>query len=413
MASAVDDTVPAEGNATTASVRANFTTIASEITALQDALPSGDVVGTTDSQTLSGKSIDLANNTLTGTTAQFNTALSDGSFATLAGTETLTNKTLTSPDINGGTVDSAVIGGTTPAAGTFTTIDFTGANLAASNAAGPALLNEASSSTNPTLVPNKADPDTGIGWVSADLGALVAGGAEAARWNATGFGLGGVTPAYVLDIQKAGATAAQAVRVADSTPTEYLGIFNANNGGDAPNAANATLKVRGMATTTRSINAGGTVNASGADYAEYMTKAAGCGDIAKGDVCGVDANGKLTDRFDNAHSFVIKSTDPSYVGGDVWSKSGEVDDDGCEVLLEGDALEAARQNVDRIAFAGQVPCNITGAVAVGDYVVPQRADDGGIEAVCVGNPTLSQYMSAVGRVWKTGDALPTVAVKIS
>ena len=47
-----------------------------------------------NSQTLTSKSIDLANNTLTGTTAEFNTALSDGSFATLAGSEVLTNKTI-------------------------------------------------------------------------------------------------------------------------------------------------------------------------------------------------------------------------------------------------------------------------------------------------------------------------------
>ena len=49
------------------------------------------------SDTLQNKDINLANNTLTGTTAEFNTALSDGSFATLAGTETLSNKTLTAP----------------------------------------------------------------------------------------------------------------------------------------------------------------------------------------------------------------------------------------------------------------------------------------------------------------------------
>lgn len=47
--------------------------------------------------TLSNKTIDLGSNTITGTTAQFNTALSDGDFATIAGTETLTNKTLTTP----------------------------------------------------------------------------------------------------------------------------------------------------------------------------------------------------------------------------------------------------------------------------------------------------------------------------
>jgi hypothetical protein len=52
-----------------------------------------------EAHTVSG-SIDLASTTVTGTTAQFNTALSDNNFATLAGSETLTNKTLTAPVIS-------------------------------------------------------------------------------------------------------------------------------------------------------------------------------------------------------------------------------------------------------------------------------------------------------------------------
>ena len=59
--------------------------------------------------TFSNKSIALGSNTVTGTTAQFNTALTDGSFATIAGTETLTNKTLTSPAINSGVLDAPVL----------------------------------------------------------------------------------------------------------------------------------------------------------------------------------------------------------------------------------------------------------------------------------------------------------------
>ena len=55
---------------------------------------------TSGTVTLSNKSINLGSNTLTGTTAQFNTALSDNDFATLVGSEALTNKTLTSPVIN-------------------------------------------------------------------------------------------------------------------------------------------------------------------------------------------------------------------------------------------------------------------------------------------------------------------------
>ncbi len=54
----------------------------------------------TGNQTLTNKTVSLTSNTLSGTTAEFNTALSDGDFTTLSGSETLTNKTLTSPTIN-------------------------------------------------------------------------------------------------------------------------------------------------------------------------------------------------------------------------------------------------------------------------------------------------------------------------
>ena len=50
-------------------------------------------------QTLTNKSIALGSNTVTGTIAEFNTAVTDADFATQAGSETLTNKTLTSANL--------------------------------------------------------------------------------------------------------------------------------------------------------------------------------------------------------------------------------------------------------------------------------------------------------------------------
>ena len=56
------------------------------------------------------------------------------------------------------------------------------------NAAGPTLLNEAATGTNPTLVPNKADPNTGLAWYAADSPSLVAGGTEVMR-SSSGLGM--------------------------------------------------------------------------------------------------------------------------------------------------------------------------------------------------------------------------------
>jgi hypothetical protein len=57
----------------------------------------------------SGKTFDLDANTLTGTLAEFNTALQSASFCSLAGSETLTNKTLTSPVLNTGVSGTAIL----------------------------------------------------------------------------------------------------------------------------------------------------------------------------------------------------------------------------------------------------------------------------------------------------------------
>jgi hypothetical protein len=75
--------------------------------------PTSQVIGATDTQTLTNKTIALGSNTISGTLSQFNTALTDADFVSIAGTETLTNKTLTSP-----TLTTPTLG--TPGSGTLT-----------------------------------------------------------------------------------------------------------------------------------------------------------------------------------------------------------------------------------------------------------------------------------------------------
>jgi len=60
----------------------------------------GTKITASSTDTLSNKTINLTSNTLTGTKAQFNAAITDADFVTLSGTEELTNKTLNSPIIN-------------------------------------------------------------------------------------------------------------------------------------------------------------------------------------------------------------------------------------------------------------------------------------------------------------------------
>jgi hypothetical protein len=198
---------------------------------------------------------------------------------------------------------------------------------------------------------------------------------------------------------------------------EYASLFQGVSSSGYSTAA-AGQWIGKNSSTSRSINAGGTINASGADYAEYMTKN-GDFNIDKGDICGVDNQGKLTNKYSESHSFVVKSTNPSYVGADTWGteevlgekpyliekSSDETEEQYAERVAQyeinianfNSQLENARKHVDRIAFSGQVPINVLGA-SVGDYIIPAEGDDDTIIGVYTNTPTFEQYMNAVGRV---------------
>jgi hypothetical protein len=69
----------------------------------------GTIVLDSTTQTLTNKTIAFGSNTVTSTLAQLNTAISDADVASLAGSETLTNKTLTTPVISSITNGAATL----------------------------------------------------------------------------------------------------------------------------------------------------------------------------------------------------------------------------------------------------------------------------------------------------------------
>ena len=134
MASSIDAANPVSGNPTTLSVRANFTAAKSEIEALQ----AGTSIATATATSQGVVELATIAETNTGTDAAraVTPDALDGwtGSVQLTTTGVLASLVATTADINGGTVD-AVIGGTTPAAGTFTTFTSTGIDDNATSAA--------------------------------------------------------------------------------------------------------------------------------------------------------------------------------------------------------------------------------------------------------------------------------------
>ena len=113
------------------SIKANFSVSGSTLT-FSTAPPNGSAIEVMCARTVVFSAGTPDDNTVSTVKIQDDAVTSakvDGTVATVAGTETLTNKTLTAPDINtpdidGGTIDGAVIGSATAAAISGTTGTF-------------------------------------------------------------------------------------------------------------------------------------------------------------------------------------------------------------------------------------------------------------------------------------------------
>ena len=174
-----------------------------------------NVASISTAQTFTNKTINLSSNTLTGTTAQFNTALSDGDFATLAGTETLSNKTFsTNPTISSGTANGVAYLNGSKVLTSGSALTFDGTNLGVGTSTpnriftirngGPVVEIDPAGSggTNPIYFNYNRSTATYLTpnhWALAHIWST-GGGTETMRLTGTGLGIGTSSPTAKLTV---------------------------------------------------------------------------------------------------------------------------------------------------------------------------------------------------------------------
>jgi hypothetical protein len=245
----------------------------------------------------------------------------------------------------------------------------------------------------------------GIGTTAPARGLHLAGSAVGLRLQATGGAARSwdliQTAEGHLEVMDAGVGTAmlrlRSVTAAEGAEAVMIGghagvtarFYNVAGSGGGPACALA-LGVNG--TTGRSLNAAGTINAVGADFAEYVPLAPDCPSASPAAAVGIDQDGRVTGRFGAAIAFAVVSTAPALVGGDTGG-------DGA-----------------RIAFAGRVPLRLTGTVVPGRVAIAMAGGAGEILARCLGpDERLDDPCDPriLGRVWRRlGPDMAEIAVRI-
>ncbi|WP_308920600.1 hypothetical protein [Janthinobacterium sp. J1-1] len=353
------------------------------------------------------------------------------------------------------------------AAGPYNALPLTGGTLT-----GPLTAQKAT--VNAGLIVAGGDISTGqklmVAWSDTGGGSIQTYAGKALSVNVLGNNfLVGTTTDNGSDKLQVEGSAKVAITGSEGALVFHAGVRGTNSSvilyagdGGAPSYPPSVMYVAKNSITIRGITTPGTVNTMGNDYAEYIFKSTQCGIVARGQIVGITADNTITDQWADAIMFSIKSTAPSFVGGDTWANGlgprpqpqagpaptpparradvverqplpGTEPQEYQDVLTPGDtdaewaakkvayaaaliahtaaaqldaqamatfdaALEVERQKVDRIAIAGRVPVNVMGA-RPGDYIVPVQ-DGEGIAGIAVhaDDITMPQYLRAVGRV---------------
>lgn len=131
------------------------------------------------------------------------------------------------------------------------------------------------------------------------------------------------------------------------------------------------------------INRGVAYESGSGDYAEWLHKADELEVLRNGDVVGV-IGGRISKKFTHAERFMVVSTAPIVLGN-----------------MPKDPDQ--QTNMEKIAFMGQVPVRVMGAVNIGDYLLPSGRGDGLAIAVAPDKMKARDYQRIIGVAWETSD----------
>lgn len=139
----------------------------------------------------------------------------------------------------------------------------------------------------------------------------------------------------------------------------------------------------GVKTGFKVANAGVTYASGAGDYAEWLPRLDADEALTPGQVVGV-FGGRVTRTTRGAERILVVSTNPILLGN--------MPDPGEE------------HRFAKVAFLGQVPVAVVGAVEQGDYLIPSGRGDGAAIAVAPHLMTSRESQLVIGRAWQSSSA---------
>jgi UDP-3-O-[3-hydroxymyristoyl] glucosamine N-acyltransferase len=139
-------------------------------------------------------------------------------------------------------------------------------------------------------------------------------------------------------------------------------------------------------------NVGVAYESGSGDYAEWLQRSEMEKDMSFGQVVGVKG-GIISLNTDNADHFMVVSKSPIVLGN-----------------MPNPAEEA---KYEKIAFMGQVPVRVVGAVNIGDYIIPSGNNDGYAIGVSPSAMKIDDYARIVGVAWQSASDKPGNYVNIA